>query len=334
RVGDVAKVDNVVGLPAEPFAEPVGDFAFGRRVVAADEQVVVARHTGRSNHDVAVHRIERLHDAYVREFPLHLFAERVRVADAQRGRHAAGSAQRIAHLHENLAAQILHARRTQCRQRVRAVGAVNDNVAKGRCVGERADLRRAADATKPLLACVARGGARAHLDLMAELNEFGPNGVADHACAEDCDLHHTAFPVGLVLINATGMKPTCTLTQCVSGVSTTRNNALPLIMCWYASSTRSSGNTSVIARTPLSALKASVSCASMAVPEYQPFTERRPMIKNSGETSSDAAAPTTIHVSPVPRPPCTVCIASPLVTVVSLTCAPPSLCSVAAMPCA
>src|SRR5215472_16187059 len=30
RVGDVAKVDNVGGLPAEPFAEPVGDFAFGR----------------------------------------------------------------------------------------------------------------------------------------------------------------------------------------------------------------------------------------------------------------------------------------------------------------
>ena len=32
RVGNVAEVNNVAGLPAEPFAEPVGDFAFGRRV--------------------------------------------------------------------------------------------------------------------------------------------------------------------------------------------------------------------------------------------------------------------------------------------------------------
>src|SRR5215813_6377393 len=174
------------------------------------------------------------------EFPLHLFAERVRVADGQRRRHASGRVQRIAHLHENLAAQILHASRTQRCQRVRAVGAVNDDVTKGRRVGERADLRRTADATKPLLARVARGRARAHLDLMAELHEFGPNSVADHACAEDCDLHHTAFPVGLVLINANGMKQTCTPTHCVSGVSTTRNRAVPLIMCWYASSTRSS----------------------------------------------------------------------------------------------
>ncbi len=33
RVGDVAKIDNVLAFPAEPFAEATGDFAFGHGVV-------------------------------------------------------------------------------------------------------------------------------------------------------------------------------------------------------------------------------------------------------------------------------------------------------------
>ena len=42
--GDVAKIDNVLGLPAEPGAEMFNHFFLGRRVVATDEQVVIARH--------------------------------------------------------------------------------------------------------------------------------------------------------------------------------------------------------------------------------------------------------------------------------------------------
>jgi len=42
-------------------------------------------------------------------------------------------------------------------------------------------------------------------------------------------------------------------------VRTARNLALPLIMCSYASAARSSGKTSLIARTPVSRLKESVS---------------------------------------------------------------------------
>jgi hypothetical protein len=49
RVADVAEVDNVAGLPAEPFAKAVSDFAFCRRVVAADEQLVVTGHARRRN---------------------------------------------------------------------------------------------------------------------------------------------------------------------------------------------------------------------------------------------------------------------------------------------
>ena len=46
--------------------------------------------------------------------------------------------------------------------------------------------------------------------------------------------------------------------------------------------------------TPVSALNLSVSCESIAVPEYQPLTDRRPEINASGDTCSDCAAPITI----------------------------------------
>jgi hypothetical protein len=51
RVGDVAEVNDVARLPAKPFAEPVRDLALRRSVVAVDEEVVIAGHTRRSNHD-------------------------------------------------------------------------------------------------------------------------------------------------------------------------------------------------------------------------------------------------------------------------------------------
>jgi hypothetical protein len=63
------------GFPAEPFAKPVGDFALGRRVVPTVEQVVIAWQTRWINHDVVVHRIERLHNAHVGKFTLDLFSE-------------------------------------------------------------------------------------------------------------------------------------------------------------------------------------------------------------------------------------------------------------------
>src|SRR5215475_1339570 len=50
RSGDVANVDNVIRLPAEPIAEMSGDFPFRGSVVAANEQVVIARNTGGVDH--------------------------------------------------------------------------------------------------------------------------------------------------------------------------------------------------------------------------------------------------------------------------------------------
>src|SRR5262249_33687153 len=73
--------------------------------------------------------------------------------------------------------------------RVRAVGAIEYDFAKGGGLGERADLCFAANRPKPLLAGLAFGGARSHHDLMAELNKFGSDGIAHHAGAQDCNLH-------------------------------------------------------------------------------------------------------------------------------------------------
>src|SRR5262249_7965951 len=74
RVGDVAKINDVAGLPAEPLGKPVGDFAFRRSVIAADEQLVLARHARRRNHDVAINRVERFDYAHVGKFALRLLA--------------------------------------------------------------------------------------------------------------------------------------------------------------------------------------------------------------------------------------------------------------------
>lgn len=69
---------------------------FGRGVVAADEQIVVALHTRWSDHEVAVYRVQSLHDAHIGKFTLSLFAKRIGVANGQRRRHAFGSIQRVA----------------------------------------------------------------------------------------------------------------------------------------------------------------------------------------------------------------------------------------------
>src|SRR5439155_22665735 len=70
------------------------------------------------------------------------------------------------------------------------------------------------------------------------------------------------------------------------GVSTTRNRASPLIIRSYASAARSSGKTSVMGRTPASALKASVSSESMDVPDGHPTIDRRPPMSGSAGTPS------------------------------------------------
>src|SRR5262249_61909779 len=80
RSGYVADVDDVVDLPAEPFVEVLGDFFLRIRVVAADEEIVIAGNARRFDHDVAVHSVERLDNAREWKRALNLFAERIGVA--------------------------------------------------------------------------------------------------------------------------------------------------------------------------------------------------------------------------------------------------------------
>jgi len=87
---------------------------------------------------------------------------------------------------------------------------------------------------------------------------------------------------------------------------------------------------SVIGRTPVSALKARVSCESIEVPEYQPLIDRRPRSSARASIVIDSTAPITINVPLTARPPCTEFIASALVTVAKMVLAPPSFCRAAA----
>jgi hypothetical protein len=60
RVGDVAEVDDVAGLPTEPFEEAVGDLAFRHRVVATDEQVAsITCSTSKGMHLIWRGRVEK-----------------------------------------------------------------------------------------------------------------------------------------------------------------------------------------------------------------------------------------------------------------------------------
>src|SRR4030095_9885729 len=68
----------------------------------------------------------------------------------------------------------------------------------------------------------------------------------------------------------------------------------------------------------------------MDVPEYQPLTERQPIIRRIGSTEIGPAAPITISTPFGARPPSVAAIASALVTVAMITFAPPSLLSSAA----
>src|SRR5262245_31484632 len=111
---------------------------------------------------------------------------------------------------------------------------------------------------------------------------------------------------------------------------TTRNRALPLIIRSYASAAFSIGKTSFMECTPANALNSSVSCQSMDVPEYQPFTDRQPVMSRIGSTEIGPAAPITMSTPFGASPPRTAAIASAFVTVAITTLAPPSLFSSAA----
>src|SRR5215471_4676633 len=119
--GDVAKLDNVAGLPAEPFAEPAGNLTLGLDVVAADKEVVVTRHEGGLDHDLAVHGVQGFHYESVGEFTLHLFSKRVGVADRKR-RRPFREVQRIGNVNEDLAAQISRSSLAEGSERIGAIG--------------------------------------------------------------------------------------------------------------------------------------------------------------------------------------------------------------------
>ena len=100
--------------------------SLGHRIIAAEKHGVVARYERRLHHDVTVHRVERLHHAHGGKIALHLFAERIGVADRQRRRHSCGHIERIGDVDENFPAQIGCAGLTQRHERVRTIGAVEE----------------------------------------------------------------------------------------------------------------------------------------------------------------------------------------------------------------
>ena len=67
---------------------------------------------------------------------------------------------------------------------------------------------------------------------------------------------------------------------------TERNRTLPDILRSQASAARSSGNVSIIGRTPLAAANLSVSSESLEVPDGQPITDLRAIINCGDDTEN------------------------------------------------
>jgi hypothetical protein len=109
RRADVAQIN--YRMPAEPLLQEFRDARFGARIIAADKDVVIARHERGIDHHFAVHRIERLDDLGLRERPLNLLAERIGVADRKGRRRSMREVKRIGDVDQNLSFEIVCARR-------------------------------------------------------------------------------------------------------------------------------------------------------------------------------------------------------------------------------
>lgn len=188
RAGEVAQIDDIGTLPAEPIAEPPGYFALRGGVVAAEEQVVVPGHQSGLHHQAAVDGVKGFYHERFGKLTLHLFPQRIGVADRQRG-HPFREIEGIADMDENFLAQIGVTGLAERRERVGAVGAIEKALTKRGALCKRADLRAPAHGPKPRLTGIAVGSARTHHYLMAELNEFGGNGASHHAGTENCNFH-------------------------------------------------------------------------------------------------------------------------------------------------
>ena len=74
RVGDVAKIDNIVAFSAKIFGDETRHLRFRGWVVAADEQVVIVGRDRWIDHHFAIHRVERFDDNGFRKLALDPFA--------------------------------------------------------------------------------------------------------------------------------------------------------------------------------------------------------------------------------------------------------------------
>lgn len=189
RRRDVSQIDDVPRVPAEPLAQGPGDRRLRFGVVAADEHVMISRELRRVDHHDAVHGVQCLDDSCLRKLPLDLLAQRVGVADRERRGKSVREVERVRDVDDDLPVQVVRARHPERFQRSRSRGAVEDDFAERRSVGERADRCVLSRSARPFDRLRIVGGAGTHHYSMAEFRKRRSYGLADDAGAEDCDVH-------------------------------------------------------------------------------------------------------------------------------------------------
>ena len=158
----------------------------------------------RVDHQRGRQGVEGLDDLGLREGALDLLAEGVGVLDEQGGREALGEVERVGDVDQHLAGQVVRTGQAEHVEGGGAGGGVDDQLGACRCVGEGGERRplvvgvpggerRVAHAVGLGAGQGGLGVAGADHDGVAELVEAAGDRLADHAGAENCDVHEMSF---------------------------------------------------------------------------------------------------------------------------------------------
>ena len=159
----------------------------GTGIIAGDEDRVPAGDTAGVDHDRGGDGVERLDHPRRGKGALDHLAQRIGIGDAERRREALGEIQGIGDVDQQLAGEIGGPRLFQHGEGAVAPGAVDDDLALRGGVGEgRGPGAGFAGEGQCLLVI---SGTGAHDDVMAELDQLGPDGPADRAGPEHGELH-------------------------------------------------------------------------------------------------------------------------------------------------
>jgi hypothetical protein len=151
-----------------------------------------------STHDVGVDGVERLHDEGVRKGALDLLSEAVGVAHAEGRWHAGREVERVGHVDEQHAGEVLGAHRVESFERGSPGCGVHHDLRVAGRVGERSLAGGASGLCRPCDGLLVAGPTCTHRDLVAQTCQPACKGVTHYARPEHTDSHRLLLSTPLL----------------------------------------------------------------------------------------------------------------------------------------